>query len=398
MPVPFLPFDLIAAIVSHEEEEDLDYEEQISISKSVSLVCSTWRPLGQALGWRTIRICREQTPSLADHFARHPHLVGLVRVFMMSSGKGGPEPSGPSFGRQLTDLLRSFLNLRAVALAGKLGEDVPTILEILSRGKNLKKLSLNVRDKFEWTNELTSIFRQGFRQVSRLRLGVQWLEIPPQADTLPLQSGGCIPVRNFHLAWNGNSSQGPRFAQELFSTFDLNTVRSVALTPAAYRCSIDQLLLCPNLLSLEIRCSRNDTVREFSSILPFLPRFPSLRKLKVSFYEENGPSRVQSHVTLSAVVSSFPPSLEQFEAPQFVFLDSETLPLRSRSTTSKEHRSPVLKALYPLNLEPSETRKLTVWGEEGEGGCTQWFRDVDSGNDDEDTCKLDFRSFVSSVC
>jgi hypothetical protein len=316
-------------------------------------------------------------------------------MFKVKEAEDEAESPDSLFGRQLPDLLGSFLNLRAVFLAGKLGEDLSTILEVLSRVNDLNGLELVVKDNSAWTNELTSIFRRGFRRVSRLRLVVDWIEITPQPDTVPLQSGGCIPVRNLLLAWYGNS-QSPRFAQELFSTFDLNTVRSVALTPASYCYSINQLLLCPNLLRLEISCLQSAVSPTFSSVLDFLPRFPSLHQLKIFFVHKGGPQQVQSPVSLSAVLASFPPSLERFEAQQFIFPDFETLPLRPMKTL-EEYGPVTLDALYPLNAEQTETKKLVVWGkEEKEGGRIRWYRDADSEDEKQRSCRHDFQPLAFS--
>jgi hypothetical protein len=285
--------------------------------------------------------------------------------------------SGPSIGRQLPDLLRSFLNLRAVALAGKLGEDVSTILEILSRVKDLKKLSLNARDKFEWTNELASIFRGGFRQVSRLSLKTAQFTMPAQSDNSTCQPSGSIPVKRLYLSLKGDSSQGSRFAKEVFSTLHLDTVQTATIFGSlTYYSSIEQLLLCPNLSGLHISCSRNNASRTFSSILPFLPRFPSLHHVDIRLIKPTGSPYMQSPVTLSAIVASFPSSLRSFRADQFVFPDFETFPVRS--TPHEPLRK--LQGLSPLNAGQSMPpliplfKRLFIWEEEEAGGCTRWYR------------------------
>jgi len=291
------------------------------------------------------------------------------------------------FGRQLPDLLQSFLNLREIFIDGKLGEDLPTIIGVLSSCQGLKSFFLGVEDNLEWTNDLSSTFRQGFRQLSTLGL-VAHRFTPLDVSR---QAGGGLSVKKLVLAWYGDESQSTLFSEAAFSTLDSKTVQSVTVAGfLTNRSSFEQLLLFPNLRRLEINCLRSDASFTFSTILPILPRFPSLRHFEFDSTHLDASSPIQSPVTVSIVLGSFPSSLEHFEAPQLVFPDFESLPIRTMSTTSKQRRSPTLEALYPLNAEQTETRKLIVWGEEEEGVRTQWFRDVDVEDEDESTCKSDF--------
>jgi hypothetical protein len=393
MPLPLLPFDLIAEIVSHlEEEEDAKVPVQIKAGKAISLVCKAWVPLGQALRWRTIEPGPQRVSSLVDHFAHYVHLNNLVRKLRVNTIG---EPVHDDIFAQLPGFLSRLINLRSLIVHGAFGRSLSQVLRACSHLRNLVSLEVIVA-RVEWSNELVLSLREGFTKLSNLffaiaadQVGDRSQKVTPRYHLIPLQK----LVLRLGLQLSDLSS----FADDFLSNLDPNTLRQVSLGHStAIENTVDWLAACPNLVKLGISVLPDEVSLQFPRALLLPSRYSSLKHLVFDVRNHEGKTiSTVSPVPLVNVLASFSPSLRWFGAEEIIFPDYAALPCRPAADLDDDDILS-LEALYPKDGAEGETGSLLVWGQKEEGRI-EWYRDVD-GHDGLDTdCEYSLPSSLTET-
>ncbi|GAA5995882.1 hypothetical protein JCM5350_004080 [Sporobolomyces pararoseus] len=377
MPIASLPLELVFEIVSHLQEEE-KIPEQIQGGKTVSLVCRSWRSLGQGLRWKTIKIFSSRFSSLNKHFVRFPHLVKYVRDFdfrgsILHDSVSGHTPDAIVFA-QLPRFLSGLICLERFIISGDMQEDVVPILEAASHLKNLSTLSLFEVGAFNCSNEFVASFRSGFKKLSELGFHATSSMQSSLHVTDQLYDMQKIPIDLLLLDWRIDPAEPSRFANDFFSIMDPTTLKVVELVDhAVCTALIDCLAGCPNLVNLHLNLYSED-LGALAQILPIIPRFPSLDTIKVLLKHIDEEGGFESPVSLSEIIASFSPSLRIFSAEQFIFPDFSPIPVRQVRTLSSFDNVKGILARRPLHSIGGGSTELLLWGEEEEGKV-HWFRE-----------------------
>jgi hypothetical protein len=242
----------------------------------------------------------------------------------------------------------------------------------LSKLSQLRSLSLGA-EKIEWSSELASSFRNGFKKLCDLSVSSSDLLLSTQHQVNPDKDGPKLRIRTLKLAWrNILPSGGTRPDIQLLSILDMTSLEILKLVDAAC-CpeTLDWSIDCSNLVRLIVQFLPNQIRDRFSDLLAVLPRFSSLKILNITSTRANQLS-TESPVPLSSVLARFPPTLLHLEADYLVFPDYGYLPLRKPSRL-KRRETPFLSALRPSRSNPGTNVKLTVWKRIEEGNVC-WYR------------------------
>ncbi|GAA5904586.1 uncharacterized protein JCM6883_003834 [Sporobolomyces salmoneus] len=149
MPVPFIPPELVSVILAHFHCHVEDEAKMVEdVGKSASLVCRSWRTLGQALRWRTLSVEPSSASSLLDHLVSHPHITNLV--FELRIGPSLSEEEDQEEGEEETDkdyapsieLLSKFPDLRTLDLELSAYADLDKVVVLASNLQKLEELHL----------------------------------------------------------------------------------------------------------------------------------------------------------------------------------------------------------------------------------------------------------------
>jgi hypothetical protein len=187
MPIPFLPLELVHEIVSQIKEEELTPAETCTkYGSAVSLVCKSWKPIGQDLRWKKLEVIAAQIPSLVEHLGRYPRFASLVHEFQLSSSKNltadsDDQPSDALLG-DLAALISSFSNLRVISIRGKLGRHLSSILKAASQLFRVKRCELMISNEVKWSEELSSSLEAGFRRTSLFLFTTRVLSVDDSPD------------------------------------------------------------------------------------------------------------------------------------------------------------------------------------------------------------------------
>jgi hypothetical protein len=244
----------------------------------------------------------------------------------------------------------------------------------LSQLQHLSVCHVVMRDGYEWTNETTSIFRQGFRRLSCLKFAVHGKLTPSKTlEDDPSKDGRRVQLHRLRLSSNGGEfSIGPQIARNFYSILDPTSLLRIELRGSrAWQASICHLSRHSNLAVLTIGFSRRSMNRHFSGILAAIPQLPSLKHLDLHIVPTNGPGSLLCPIALSTVLASFSPSLRQLSAMQIVFSDFATLPIRD-SPRKGPTKIVILQGLLPV--DGGEPGVLLLWGEKQAGGI-EWYRE-----------------------
>ncbi|GAA5986637.1 hypothetical protein JCM5350_008327 [Sporobolomyces pararoseus] len=199
MSISSIPLEIVTEIVSHLETSFDGYilEETIEVGKSISLVSRAFRPIGQALRWRSITIALRSTPSLARHFETYPHLAKLVRFFHQLDHV---EDSQRSL-RGLVGVLTETRELRGLVVGGKLEGTFEEVFKIASSLQRLETFALDLLGMCRWTPELVAALLGGFPHLRRLLFstGGTVTREDHQEDHHLLASNHWSPKRLAHL-------------------------------------------------------------------------------------------------------------------------------------------------------------------------------------------------------
>ncbi|GAA5949109.1 hypothetical protein JCM3765_004014 [Sporobolomyces pararoseus] len=209
MSVPSLPLDLIIVIASHFETnpfraEERKVQEQVETAKALSLVCRAWRPIGQGLRWRSLRISESLVPSLVNHIALYPRLAKFIRAFNFTESLRNAPGGGYSQAQNielLPPVLASLANLRFCVISGNVGQHLVAILRSLSTLEGLEGLGLFGTSYTNWSDEMEAIFSSGYEKLWYLAFCMENLSLSSQSD-LTLRLGAPPKSLQSWLDWS----------------------------------------------------------------------------------------------------------------------------------------------------------------------------------------------------
>ena len=332
MPVPALPFDVVCGIISHLKEElQNDSAEEVQEGRMLSLVCRSWRSLGQGLCWRKVEIELLRLPSL----------------------------------------LCTWVNLESLVIQGTMEDDLVPILEAASYLENLNTLGLNEMGEFNCSNEFIASLQSGFKKLSTFGVMVansvrSSLQIAQQLANFPK-----LRIDDLVVAWHVEPAEASRIARDFLSIFHPSSLKMVDLHHLAACPSIVEYLSgYPNLHRLTLKLYSEENLDNLAQILSILSRFPSLKMVEILLGEEDA---FESPRSLSEIILHFPPSLRIFFAEQIVFPDLLQIPSRQAELRQILENSRSGWALYPSDMMVDDSTRIVLMGEEKEGKVN-WFR------------------------
>jgi hypothetical protein len=399
MPLPILPFDIISVIISHLRNSST--AAQISEGKAISLVCKAWMPLGQALCWRNVDVQPRQIPPLLDHLNGYPELGKLVRKLNVcekpdstdsDNDSHEEEEAKPDFS-QLPSLLLQLSRLEGFDIEGDLGKSWSLTVETLSKLPVLTHCNLGtIVGRADWWDGMATSLQNGFNKLTALVFGAPVTIVSSLPEENPPARKKKIPLKWLIAGWTAASDVGPQLANRFLSHLDPATLRDVTLMESA-ACieTIRWLMDCPNLINLSVTLSLDQLPLDLPKVFNLLPQFITLKTFEVGLAGTD--MLIGSPVSLPTIFAAFSPSLRIFQAPQFVFLDFDTLAFRALPSSADENTRLVL-ALCPCPHDdgrgggggPDEEGRATemiVWGEEFEG-VMRWFYDTAPGDKDSE--------------
>ncbi|GAA5991709.1 hypothetical protein JCM5350_007327 [Sporobolomyces pararoseus] len=381
MPIPAFPLDVVSEIISHLEKDELEEKisEQIEPGKTLSLVCRSWRSLGQGLRWRTVNIETQQFPSLLDHFARFPHLAKLVRTYTLFQtipyGLDTDDITQNAYVDLIPRFLATLVNLQKFYIQSRMREDLVPILVAASRLGNLTTLVVEESGDCDCSNEFVASFQTGFKKLSALGItAVDFYQstLPPAVQHDTVRN---LQIDKLVIACLTEPAGPSRLANDFLSIVNLTTLKGVTLMEhAACAAFLERLIEYPNLISLELRPNSEETIGNLAQILPILPRLPSLETVRIQLTDLDGGADLESPVSLSEIIACFSPSLRIFFAEQFVFPDFSQIPVRQVGNCRTTNNLRVISTRRPLHTAGGGSTRMLIWGEEKEGKV-QWFRE-----------------------
>ncbi|GAA5991676.1 hypothetical protein JCM5350_007314 [Sporobolomyces pararoseus] len=376
MPVPTLPFDVVSAIISHLKEElQNDSAEEVQQGRMLSLVCRSWRSLGQGLCWRKVEIKLLRLPSLLGHFARFPHLTKLVRHCTLSGPNMDSSDITDISDKEALALLPQFLstwvNLESLVIQGTMEEDLVPILEAASYLENLDTLGLNEMGEFNCSNEFIASLQSGFKKLSTFGVMVansvrSSLQVAQQLANFPK-----LRIDDLVVAWHVEPAGASRIARDFLSIVHPTSLKMVDLHHhAACRSIVEYLSGYPNLHRLTFKLYSEENLDNLAQILSILTRFSSLKMVEIILNEQDA---IGSPLSLSEIILHFPPSLRIFFTEQIVFPDLLQIPSRQAELRQILKNSRSGWALYPSDMMVDDSTRIVLMGEEKEGKVN-WFR------------------------
>ncbi|GAA5997941.1 hypothetical protein JCM5350_000042 [Sporobolomyces pararoseus] len=376
MIVPFLPPELISEIISHLEDED-HVDEQTRDGKAVSLVCKSWRRLGQALRWKMVSTNPDQSLSLTDHFTQHPQLPALVKTCKLTHENQTVDCSALLYNSSIA-LIPMMADLRVMAVLGGKRLNYRELLKVSSKLPHLEQFELLLHGGHGWTSEANLILRSGFKKLRIFGLSISGFMIreSPGRDSIGPPISLTQLVLSNEFPFDGSPILGLR--DGYFSNFEPKTLRKAALGHSALNSeSLTWLSCCPLLQSLEVGLRDPLVQLKFPEIILFLPRFPALEdfRCRIIVSRTTDSEKVNSPVSLTTVLNSFPPTLRLFEAKELIFSDHDALSQRPPPTTRTEN----VYSFSALRFDDEEEGKfipLSIWGEKVMGGLgrIEWYR------------------------
>ncbi|GAA5904687.1 uncharacterized protein JCM6883_003870 [Sporobolomyces salmoneus] len=401
MPIPFIPPEIVSEILSQLQFHLGDDDHQISdnVGNSTSLVCRSWRPLGQALCWREISIKPPSASSLLDHLSLYPDIRELVQVLKIRT----PIPVQNDFGAAEEDpvtwpeedyepsleLLTQLPQLRLVKFhLGNCGylEKGVILCSTLPKLEHLDVFGLALRI----TSELKNALRKGFPVLKYLGLNPVRL-IQVDDSVVPIREekeeeedvgvGSTFSKSSLlGVTFLGSSGEGtdpePALFDVLKSAFNWSQVQ-ICILGGPYL--VEEILLDlvrqPNLVTLEINPMERDLEELFSTIVAVLPHMKHLRFLEVtpSYVEENN---LVSPVEIWDFLDLIPPNLKVFALPQIAFNpdDFYEFPSAVEEINNIVHESYIVVSLSPrVGLEgtmSSQIGQCVVCGKDCSTRCS----------------------------
>ena len=383
MPLPFLPPELISEIISYLRNED-DVDEQVRDGKAVSLVCKSWKRLGQALRWRFLYIKPARIPSVYRHFAQYPHLAKSVRRLVYAQLKE-EQSSEESCGR-MAEIVTNLVNLEAFEILGQLGQHLSSVVQAASTLLKLRVFAISSNEENDTTDDVIRSFSTGFNNLRHLHFRLVRLNASNREDD---RHPDVRNLRLVHLtiAWSCDLTEMRRVGKSFLRILDPTALETVGIGCCAVSLyALEWLLECPRLVRLRIELVDVQVPSAVPEVLSILPRLPSLQYFRLAALPDRADETCgvdRMPIALEAVLARFPPSLRRFMTQNLDFFDYHTIPARP-SPRMRHH------ALCGSRLRDNEEGKvvpLSIWGEkvEGGGGRIEWYR---APNEDVDkTCE-----------
>ncbi|GAA5892272.1 uncharacterized protein JCM6883_007303 [Sporobolomyces salmoneus] len=347
MPVPFIPPELIGDILAHfhlaDDKAVTDNEKHVmeAVSRSTSLVCRDWRPLGQALRWSSLSIKPRSASSLVDHFVTHPHLTSLVQRLKVQSPvpeQGVSGYDGEAYEDEAEQdhelsfkLLSQLTELRVVELelvkCVHLEKGV-ILCSTLPKLESVNLLAMSLRI----TSELKTALRTGFPVLKYLGLKPVGLvqtdesavtneEKEEEEDVGVVSTSSKSSLQQVALlTWiGGGQDPATTLFDAMRSAFDWSQVKVCAIGGLYL---VEEILLDlvrqPNLVRLQIVPGEHDLGELFSTIVTVLPYMTNLRLFEVEPTVEED-DILESPVEIWDFLDLIPSNLKIFKLPQIAF-------------------------------------------------------------------------------
>ena len=323
MPVLSFPAEIVSKIAFHlRAPSDSDIQEAIEAGQSLSLVCRSWYPIGQALRWKDLRIDITSGPSLIAHFDLYPHLPRLVTTFkqLRSAGKRSETSDSHSSwdvddegSDVLPKLLGTLQNLRALNL--QVQSTFEPVLRAAAALSDLRIFSLFTMRPLVWNDDVDSVFATGFPSLRNFMFTSGAL-LTHEADVGDHSIAHRFKrLRGVSLSWF--DSDANRLVHSILSTMDLSALRTLFLGGIpANTFPFEMLSNCPNLKSVRILVYESSLASSFPALLSNLPPATSLKSLKYKVFPKF--SSYPSPLTLDALFASFPSNLESLRVHQLL--------------------------------------------------------------------------------
>lgn len=375
MPIPSLPLEIVGEIASHLRAAPLDdTHDAVRAGQTLSLVCRSWYPLGQALRWRTVDSEIDTIASLDVHFRLYPHLSRLVHGFVQTAPapEDVTEEEDPELAATfeiLAKLISSLTHVTFISVAEVAHVDLHHVLKAASSLPRLDVFSVLVTRKTIWTSQLASVLANGFKslrsfyfQTTRLSPTEEWNDSVVTRPT-PLQ------LTNLRLAWRSVPTVTPRLLESFLSCINPTTVETCeAIGSCASRTTFSWLETCSNLRLLDVYVRPRDAELSINELIDYLPRMTNLRKLTLVI---NKPDTFTPFPTsIVSLLSALPSNLRFIDASTFIFSDGDAFPHQQLSQVGRKLR-------YLLYKSPSLATML-LW--QPYDDRSQWFRHSSPGS------------------
>ncbi|GAA5904736.1 uncharacterized protein JCM6883_003889 [Sporobolomyces salmoneus] len=338
MPAPFIPPELIADILSHfhfvdDSDTENDARTIEAVGKSASLVCRSWRPLGQALPWRTISLNIFAASSLLDHLVSYPHITSFVLEAKISS----PFPLSREEADEqrkhyapTTEILSKFSVLRLVDLNLPVCPDLAGFLLPCSKLPNLRRLSV-CGGELCITPALKTAFFEGFPVLESLTLAPTQLTQPLDSfptETQAEEEDGVVGAssRKSQLRKVGLVTQFIATEEVALSTyeivrsaFDWSRVDTCAIGGCFLETRILFHLACQSHLArLRLFPLNQDLASLYMTIYALLPDMTNLRSCEVESNKEED-DILETPIEISKFLRRIPINLGFLKLPQIAF-------------------------------------------------------------------------------
>ncbi|GAA5914864.1 uncharacterized protein JCM6883_002949 [Sporobolomyces salmoneus] len=395
MPIPFIPHEIVSEILSqfHYEDENAETDGRVNEApgKATSLVCRSWRPLGQALRWSKISIEPSSSSSLLDHLVSHPHIANLVQDMKLLNSHRDmdqdvteqvPEDYAPS--RKLLSLL---VELKNVSLDFANRNHFGEFLIVCSRLPKLAKVRI-VGPTLYITRQLKTALLKGFPVLKTLDLSPMELvdllvsnteeEEEEDDETGKNPDIASIPSKSQlrHVELQTSRMRGgsdPDPARSMFdvvkSAFDWSRVTTCSVGgPFITEEIISDLARQTNLAKLQLSPIRLDLRSILSTLIVVLPQMINIRFLVVEKTFRSGEDVLVSPIKIRDFLQLIPPNLDLLVLRQFAFDpydDSFEFPDAFEFEAEGKEPLRVLETLaaedYPLVLAEYETDSGKQW-------------------------------------
>ncbi|GAA5916543.1 uncharacterized protein JCM6883_002627 [Sporobolomyces salmoneus] len=393
MPVPFLPTEVIAEIVSHlRTPVEQPVNDSIADGRSISLVCRRLAPIGQALRWRLVKIDPSSIHSLAHHFQQFPHLAKLVRNLIHRDEHKESDGTLDTDARPLqTESLHDFVQVfKSTSLLTRLEftasiQDISsptfdTIVQTMSALPRLRRLEFTILEAIQWTLEVATAFRTGFPSLDFLSVDFEAHSATPEVglDTIALSTPR-KKLETFEVYVVGTGTSALALGTHLFNELDSSVLRRCHLAGHLVH-DVDYKFLstCPRLTCLTVEFRNSLDPQSFAGLIKYLANFQSLESVR--FVSEDLPVEasaiVDANVALKQVLASFPTTLRTFST-HLRFNDYQSIPPR-QIPESRRSRPIRFDAFRP---DGGGYGALIAWKDETEEECGgNWYRSEPLGS------------------
>ncbi|GAA5904642.1 uncharacterized protein JCM6883_003852 [Sporobolomyces salmoneus] len=344
MPIPFIPPEIVSEILSHfrlVDEEPLNKDDRDIIEAvgcSTSLVCRSWRALGQAVRWRKVSIKPSSTSSILEHFVTHPRVSDFVRELKTRHPRLDPREDGQE-GEQEdcatpSELLSRLAQLKDLSLALSDRDNFEEFIVIGSRLPKLVSFQL-IGGRLHITPRMKTALLRGFPTLNAL--GLQPAELVDSSEAEVEVEDTDEKRRGEHVV-SSISSKSQLGSLELAAWFSdaedpattmLDILRHAFDLSELQGCSLGGLYLSKeilldvlheyNLFNLQLVPVEYEMEELFTMIVDVLPHMTKLALCSVVRNFGGGGDVYESPVVLGEFLDLIPSNLELLMLPQIAF-------------------------------------------------------------------------------